>query len=460
MKIKDRLALYFTLISTGTLLCVLFAVYITFLKLMEAEFFARLTDRTMVTAKLYLEADEISNDSLNQVREQYLDKLNGEVIRIYNDKNKATFIGDDQQYWSINTIEKVRQNNKIKFKEGNRQVVGIYYKDNQGDFVILASAIDQSTISRTEDLWKIMAFIFMIIFIVLLLSSRWIAKRILRPLSVFIDQIKLIKSNNLHYRVQEGTNKDEIYLLAQTFNNLMEHLEHSFILQKTFVSNASHELRTPITRMVIGTEITLSQERKKEDYQQALTSVLEDAEKLENIISALLNLAQADLEYGASNLQRIRIDEFIWTLQQEWNLKAGPNMLQVEMKNLPMEEVPLILMCNPTLLQIALDNIISNAFKFSDHQPVQCRLALDKKGIHLSISDSGIGISETEFEHIFNPFYSSPTKSKHAGSGMGLYMARKIILWYGGNITVKSQVNKGTTFQVFFPAFNPILSPL
>ena len=288
MKIKDRLALYFTLISTITLLCVLSVTYFTFKKVMESEFFDRLTDRTMVTAKLYLEADEISDEALNKVRTEYLERLNGEVIRIYNNRNSAAFIGDDQQFWSSNTIDKVREMGKIRFKEGERQVVGIFYKDNQGDFVILASAIDQSTAVRIQKLLKVMIGVFIVIFLGLLLSGRWIAKRILSPLNVFIDQVKLIKSNNLHFRVEEGTNKDEITLLAQNFNNLMEHLEHSFILQKTFVANASHELRTPVTRMIIGAEIALSKDRQKEDYEKALHSVLEDAEKLETSLPPCL----------------------------------------------------------------------------------------------------------------------------------------------------------------------------
>ncbi|NRF41809.1 HAMP domain-containing sensor histidine kinase [Pedobacter foliorum] len=453
MKIKDRLALYFTLISTLVLLCVLSAVYFTFIKFMQAEFFARLTDRTMVTAKLYLEADEISTDSLTRVREQYLEKLNGEVIRIYNSKNDATFIGDDQQYWNHETIEKVRRYKKIRFKDGNRQVVGIYYKDNQGDFVILASAIDQSTISRVDKLLKIMGAIFLVIFVGLLLSARWIAKKILLPLNLFIDQVKLIKSNNLHFRVQEGANKDEIYLLAQNFNNLMEHLEQSFILQKTFVANASHELRTPITRMIIGTEIALSQDRSKEEYQKALTSVLEDAEKLEDIISSLLKLAQADLEYGSTHLEKVRIDEMLWRLQQEWNQKSDAYKLVVEMKDLPMDEDQLTISCNPTLLQIAIDNLISNAFKFSDSQPVKCTLDVKEDGIHIFIADTGVGIDAAELNNIFNPFYSSSTKPEHTGNGMGLYMAHKIITLYRGTITVSSQKDEGTTFHVVFPPF-------
>ncbi|WP_316822759.1 HAMP domain-containing sensor histidine kinase [Pedobacter gandavensis] len=452
MKLKDRLSLYFTLISTLTLLAVLCAVYFTFIKFLEADFFDRLTDRTMVTAKLYLEADEISADSLNTVRNQYLETLNGEVIRIYNANNSATFIGDDQQYWSHETIDKVRKNKKVQFIDGDRQVVGIFYKDNQGDFVILASGIDQSTHVRIEKLQKIMVMIFVFIFIGLLLSGRWIAKKILKPLDLFIEEVKQIKSNNLHFRVQEGNNKDEINLLAQNFNNLMEHLEQAFVLQKTFIANASHELRTPVTRMLIGAEITLSQERQIEDYKKALLSMMEDSEKMDNIITGLLNLAQADLEFGAPELQDIRIDETLWAISTEWNQK-GTAKLIVDIKNMPEDPAELLIKANPTLLGIALNNIISNAFKFSDHQDVHCLLDIQAQETVIAITDKGPGIPEAIQTEIFKPFYSFSTESGHQGKGMGLYMAHKIITLFQGTLEVHSKKNKGATFILHFPKF-------
>lgn len=452
MKIRDRLALYFTLSSTLVMLILLSAIYFTFLKFLEADFFARLTDRTMVTAKLYLEADEISTDSLSKVRNLYLEKLNGEVIRIYNSKNNAAFIGDDQQYWSTSTINKVRELGKLKFKDGERQVVGIYYKDNQGDFVIIASAVDQSTYYRLDKLRKIMVVIFVVIFIGLLLSGRWIAKKILSPLNHFIGEVKQIKSSNLHFRVQEGKNKDEINLLARNFNDLMEHLEQAFVLQRTFVANASHELRTPITRMTIAAELALSQEREKQDYQKALNSVLEDAEKMESIITGLVNLAQADLDFASSQLSPVRIDEILWALQKEWKDRLALT-LQIEMRNLPENETELLVEANPILLHIALNNIVSNAFKFSDNQMVQCLLDIQSTEIHLSFTDQGIGIAEAEFNEIFKPFYSSAVESGHTGSGMGLYMAHKIITLYKGSITARSQKGQGTTIKVVFPKF-------
>lgn len=452
MKIKDRLALYFTLSTTLIMLVILSAIYFTFLKFMEADFFARLTDRTMVTAKLYLEADEISSDSLNKIRSLYLEKLNSEVIRVYDSKNSAAFIGDDQQYWSNSTINKVRNAKKLRFKDGERQVVGIYYKDNQGDFVIIASAVDQSTHYRLDKLRKIMLATFVIVFIGLLLSGRWIAKTILNPLNLFIKEVKQIKSSNLHFRVQEGKNKDEINLLAQNFNNLMEHLEQAFALQRTFVANASHELRTPITRMTIAAELALSQEREKQDYQQALNSVLEDAGKMESIITGLVNLAQADLEFAGSQLSPVRIDELLWTLQKDWKEKESLELI-ITMNNLPMDEAELIIQANPTLLHIAFNNIISNAFKFSDNHSVQCSLNIKQTEICISIVDQGTGIPETAIKEIFKPFYSAASENRHRGNGMGLYMAHKIITLYKGSITVNSNKGHGSTITVVFPKF-------
>jgi signal transduction histidine kinase len=452
MKIKDRLALYFTLSSILIMLMLLSAIYFTFLKFLEADFFARLTDRTMVTAKLYLEADEISRDSLNKVRNLYLEKLNGEVIRIYNAKNNPAFIGDDQQYWSNSIINKVRDAGKLRFKDGERQVVGIYYKDNQGDFVIIASAVDQSTHSRLDKLLRIMLVIFIIVFAGLLLSGRWIAKKILNPLDLFIDEVKQIKSNNLHFRVREGKNKDEIHLLAQNFNNLMEHLEQAFVLQRTFVANASHELRTPLTRMTISAELALSQEREKKDYQQALTSVLEDTGKMEGIITGLVNLAQADLEFASSQLSPVRIDEILWALQTEWKQRANFNLL-IEMKNISGNEAELMVEGNPVLLHIALNNIVSNAFKFSDNKPVKCLLEVQENEIIIVVKDEGTGIPSHAVKEIFEPFYSAATESRHSGNGMGLYMTQKIVTLYKGSISVLSKEGPGTTIKITFPEF-------
>jgi len=445
MKIKDRIALYFTLISTSLLFAVLCTVYFTFMKFLEADFFERLTDRTMVTAKLYLEADEISRDALNNVRHKYLQKLNGEVTRIYDNRNRATFIGDSAQYWANATIDQVRKKGHLKYTDGQRQVVGIYYKDNQGAFVILASADDQGSHNRLDRLLKIMVFVFILISLIVLLLSRWIAQKMLKPLQKFMQEVKQAGSQNMEFRVEEKHNKDEINLIAKSFNHLMEELEQAFILQKTFVANASHELRTPVTRMMITAELALSKERDQAAYQKVIGSMLEDTEKMEHIITGLLALAKMDLELINSQLVPVRLDHLFSKIKAEWKSQKSLNLKIAYVQPFdPKAET----MANAVLLQIALDNIISNAFKFSNNQEVNILIETVENDFLIHITDHGPGIPTKSKEDIFKPFYSRAKDQGQQGEGMGLYMAQKIIHLLKGEISVTNLTKGGCTFTI------------
>ena len=447
MKIKDRLAIYFTLISTTILLAVLFAVYFIFIKFLESDFYDRLYDRAFINAKLYLEADEISADSLKSVKTAYLENLNGEVVRIYDNHNQPRFIRDSQQFWTNDFINKVRKAKKLRTKDGLRQTVGIFYRDNQGDFVILASAIDNSTFNRIGKLRLIMIGTFIIITVGLLLSARWIAKRILKPLDVFIDEVKKIKPSNLDFRVQETKHKDEINLLAQNFNQLINRLEQAFILQRTFVANASHELRTPITSLLMEAEIALSKTRNPEEYKKALQSVIDDADKMNATINSLLSLAQTDLELGATQTEAIRIDELLWELQAHWAQNNKQSKLVINLEEIPDKTDLLTLHINKNLLEIALNNIIGNAFKFSNYQDVYCSLFANKQYLQIKIKDNGMGISPNDKPNIYKAFYTSSQKSTLSGEGMGLYMANHIINLTQGKLDFTSN-EKGTTFSI------------
>ncbi|HWZ35182.1 MAG TPA: hypothetical protein VNW51_03440, partial [Mucilaginibacter sp.] len=156
MKIKNRLALYFTLVSSALLLAVMISMYTASAYFFRKDFYSRIYDRAKVTAQLYLEADEISSDSLNHVQRRMLERLPGEVIRVYNNRNEASFIKENTPYWNKQTIDHVRLRHQINFADRNRQSVGIYYPDNQGNFVILASAVDVQGYERLRRMIQVM----------------------------------------------------------------------------------------------------------------------------------------------------------------------------------------------------------------------------------------------------------------------------------------------------------------
>ena len=368
MKIKNRLSLYFTAISGVVVLFVELVLCITFNSLVKSDFYDHLTVRAYIAAQRYLEADEISTDSLNHVKVRFLQGLPDEVIRFYDDKNAATFIKDKEQFWPDKIINGVRRHKQMQFAVGKRQTVGIYYNDNQGNFVILVSAIDVQGKKRTTDLIESMGILLLCVITGLFITSRWFAQKALEPIDRVIEQMRKVRAGSLSLRVDEGDGKDEISALAHNFNQLLEHLENAFEMQQTFVINASHELRTPITTIIGEIEITLNKLRSFTEYEQVLNSVLTDAERLNETINSLLELANADMNYTQPVLKPVIMDELIWELQDYWAAKKGKGLFNVNILHLPEDHEKLQILANRSLLTIAFNNIIGNAFKFSKKQ--------------------------------------------------------------------------------------------
>jgi len=450
MKIKNRLSLYFTTISAIVLLIVEAVICVIFHSLIKSDFYDHLMYRANVAAQLYLEADEISADSLSHVRARYMDPIPHEVIRFYDDKNAASFIKDKSQFWSAPVIDMVRQRKQMRFAEGDRQTVGIYYNDNQGNFVILVSAYDKQGHKRWLDLLESMVILLISATSGLFITSRWFAQKALEPIDRVIRQMRLVRAGTLNMRVDEGNGKDEISALAHNFNQVIEHLENAFELQQTFVINASHELRTPITTIIGEIEITLNKIRSHAEYEQVLQSVLTDAERLNETIGSLLELAHVDMNYTQPALKPVAIDELIWELEEYWTAKAGKGLFNVNILHLPDDHEKLVLMANKPLLTIAFNNIIGNAFKFSANKPVKCELNADEKGIAVAITDQGIGIMPEELEKIFTSFYRGTNVKGYNGNGIGLYVTQKIIGLFNGIIQVNSVPNCNTTVTIRF----------
>lgn len=331
MKIRDRLALNFSLISSAVLFGILSVIYLSSYSLLKSDFYDHLNDRAKVAGQLYLEADEISSDSLEHVRDRFLAKLPSEQLGIYDEKNKS-FISNQRLYWSKDVLEKVREKKHLEFSTGRRQTVGIYYIDNQGNFVILVSAISKQNYKRLHTLLQIMIVLFIVVNGMFFFVGRWFAKRSLMPIQGLIKQMQLIKVNNLHLRVEEGKGKDEITELAQinphfffnTLNTIYSYTLSDGDVARTAITNLSKMMRyvlydaadrqTPLSK-----EIAFIQE-----YVELMklritrkTSVLFDASELQNevMIAPMLFLPFVEnaFKHGVSSISEGHIA--IWIIQ-------------------------------------------------------------------------------------------------------------------------------------------------
>ncbi len=280
MKVKNRLSLQFTFMFAVLLFIVLIGIYFLVEQNRTESFYAKLDDRALIVGELYLAQDNMSPESFKKVIEKYPQTLTHEVTRIYNDKFQPVFIKEDSVSWSKDVIQQVIENKKIHFTIGKQQVAGLYYIDNSGNFVVIASAIDDSGFQNMKRLAYIMLFLFSASLVITFFLGRIFATLALQPILKITNDLKIIRSTSLDKRLTLTNYKnDEINLLSTTINNLLEHLEQSFRDQQSFISHASHELRTPLTKIFGKAEVTLKNEREKEEYKKALQSIIVESDK-------------------------------------------------------------------------------------------------------------------------------------------------------------------------------------
>src|SRR6185312_767612 len=266
MKVKDRLSLQFTFMFAVLLMVVLIGIYILAAGKRSKTFYDTLADRALTAGQLSLAQDNMSEESFNKVIKKYPQSLPNEVIRIYNDKFEPVFIKEDSVHWSADIIQKVVKEKKVRFTIGSKQIAGLYYIDNSGNFVVIASAVNDAAFHNLRQLLWIMIFFFVISLLITFSLGRFFATIALRPITQIVNKMKIIRASSLDKRLPVGNkNKDEINELMVTINALLEHLEQSFSAQQAFIANASHELRTPLTTIMGNAEITLRSDREKED---------------------------------------------------------------------------------------------------------------------------------------------------------------------------------------------------
>lgn len=447
MKLKDKLSLQFTYLFGVLLLSVLIGIYLIEDNNRKISFYDKLEERAFITGEYYLAQDNLSKEKFNEVLKKYPQSLSNEVISIYNANGEPVFIKEDTARWSKKIIDEVVQKKRVRFSKNDQQVVGIYYVDNSGNFTIIASATDDGGKENLERLSIIMLFTFLGSLIITFFLGRLFATIALRPINKIIENIKTIRATNLNMRLPVGKiTQDEINQLSITVNNLLEHLEQSFQAQQSFIMNASHELKTPVTSILGSAEITLASNRDTEEYKSTLAGIIKEAEKLNEIMSTLLELAQVNMDKSA--LQQIHLNELLWEVVDEWG-NPRTSVVKVDYGTAPASNKGVI-MGNRRLLFIALSNILRNAIKFSNNNTVFCRLQYTSEEAIISIKDSGIGISKEDLNRIFQPFYRAANAQVFAGSGIGLYLTDRIIRLHNGRIEVFSSLNEGTEFKVHF----------
>jgi signal transduction histidine kinase len=449
MKVKNRLSLQFTFMFAILLLVVLTGIYVLVEHNRLKSFMNKLDERAVTVAQFYLAEDNLSKDIFRQVAKKFPQSLTHESIRVYDDKFNSKFTREDSISWKHDFLSQIVKKKSIHLRQGETQITGIYYPDNSGNFIVVVSAIDDRGLHDMEQLRLIMTAFFISSLFITFFIGRIFARISLQPIVSITDNLKRIRASSLHHRLSVNQAKtDETDNLSSAINQLLEHLEQSFESQKSFVANASHELRTPITSILGEAEITLMKERSPEEYKHALQEIVGSVERLNYIINSLMELMQTNLDN--KDFQSIRIDELIWEIADELAFKTNTDPIKI-IYDLPTDQSKRTLQGNRQLLFIAINNILKNAVKFSVGQEVLCTVGYKNQQMVIAIKDVGIGISPADIKKIFQPFYRSANALNFSGYGIGLSLTNNIVKQHNGSIQVESILGQGTTFYVYLP---------
>jgi signal transduction histidine kinase len=449
MKIKTKLSLLFTLTIALLLVALNLFIYSISKSYASNDFFYRLRMRTYAAANVYLEEDEVSNKVFQGFQKVLLERIPGETIMVYDSLNQPAFIRDSiPSVYPIKTIEKTRKEKTYKNKKNGIYTYGIFYPDNQGDFVILASASDKIGDTKLTQLGNGLLIAFFFSIFISFFIGRFFTMKMLKPINEIIDYVNKITDSNLNLRLSQGNGKDELAELAITFNNMLERLENAFELQQNFVASASHELRTPLTSIIGNIEVLLSRQRNSEEYKIVLQTVLEEAERLHKLSDGLLNIAQASSDINNIKMEYIRIDELLEESKNAVQNQMSESKMDLYFENMPVNSDDLLIKGNKNLLLIAFENLFENANKFSENRNIKINLINSPEAITVVISDTGIGIPEKDLSNIYQTFFRAENARSFSGSGVGLSLCQKIILQHKGNLSIKSELGKGTVVSV------------
>ncbi len=210
-------------------------------------------------------------------------------------------------------------------------------------------------------------------------------------------------------------------------------------------------MNTPLTVITGQLEVVLMKARTNEEYTEAIIKVLSEIRNLNLLSKKLLLLAQASTELTGANFSLLRIDDLLWQVRTEIQMRNPEYSVQIELHEDLDDEDQLTVSGNELLLKTAISNIIENGCKYSDNKEVKVLLSKNTENLVINFSDKGIGISENELNMIFQPFYRSQTVKGSDGHGIGLSLAQKVISLHKGSLSVKSQPRIGSDFVIALP---------
>lgn len=296
---------------------------------------------------------------------------------------------------------------------------------------------------------KICGFAILNIVIISAVLVRINLKNIFRPIEQINEATKKVALGEYDIEL-ETKREDEIGELTNNFNKMTRGLKSTENLQKEFINNVSHEIKTPVSSIEGFAKFLKDKNLTDEEREEYANIIIEEAKRLENLTGKILKLSKLNNQEIITNKQEIEVAEqirkAISLLEPKWSKKDIKINVSLEEK---------IFLGDEDLIFQVWVNIIDNAIKFSNEgESIDIKVYEKDSNINVEIKDHGIGMKEEELEKVYDRFYQIDRSHSKEGSGLGLAIVKRIVELSEGKIEIKSKENKGTTVIVKLPVTN------
>ncbi len=292
-------------------------------------------------------------------------------------------------------------------------------------------------------------FIFSILALVAI--SHFVAGKILRPIGAMKDLAQEISEKNLSRRIPIGPGHDEFNDLAGTINRMLDRLQYSFVKQKDFLFDTSHELKTPLTTMRLALdEVCASNgEKLSPPAKESLSRVSQQVLRMERLVKDLLNLSALEM-MDSIEAQPVQITELLSALAADYQIVAEARGIRMQLR---LAE-HLVVNGDAEKLRRAFSNVLDNALKYNvDGGRVEIAGESAAGEVQITISNSGAGLAAADTEKVFEQFYRTEKSrsAEHGGSGLGLTIAKRIVELHHGKIALESGSGTWTRASIRLP---------
>ncbi len=450
MTIRTRMAVLFLGIFSILLLVFSAVIYFESESYRQREYKTRLRQEALTAATIIFNKNEISPDLLKLLDKNNVTALNQEEIIIYDIDDKVIYeSGSDSPNLKHDILNQIRKEKELFWEEKNLEMYGIVIKNNNKDYIVLASSVDRYGLKKQRNLALILGFSALLLVCISAVIGWLFARRMLLPIQQMIKKIDKIRASQLGLRLDEGNKADELEQLSIRFNQMLDRLEHAFQTQRSFVSHASHELRTPLTAITGQIQVSLLANDNPADLKLMIQSVLDDVQQLNKLTNNLLDLTSIDADDTKFKHTLVNVLEVIWQIRTEL-LKKNPDyqiLISLDDSAELMPEVK----GSEGLLYTALINLIENGAKFSPNHTVEVKIKIENQALLIDFHNEGSVIPANELTQIFEPFKRGSNSRNTKGHGVGLSLTRRIVQLHKGEIKVTSSENEGTTFTLLLP---------